>query len=34
LSLKFLMQVIKRGKLSLFSYYCWAMGIIIILLAE
>ena len=34
LSLTFLMQVIKRGKLSLFSYYCWAMGITIILLAE
>jgi undecaprenyl-diphosphatase len=31
-SLRFLMKVIKSGKLHNFSYYCWGMGILIILL--
>ena len=34
LSLKFLMKVIIAGRLHTFSYYCWAMGAAIILLAE
>jgi undecaprenyl-diphosphatase len=31
--LKFLMKIIKIGKVSVFSYYCWGMGILIIVLA-
>ena len=34
LSLKFLMKVIKRGKLHRFSYYCLGMGLLIILLTK
>ena len=34
LSLKFLMKIIKSGKLHHFSYYCWGMGMIIILLTR
>ncbi len=33
-SLRFLMKVIKNGKLHNFSYYCWGMGMVIILLTE
>jgi undecaprenyl-diphosphatase len=32
LSLSFLMRVIKEGKISNFSYYCWMVGILIIIL--
>jgi len=31
LSLAFLMKVIQKGKLFHFSYYCWAMGMLMIL---
>ena len=34
LSLTFLMKVIKMGKIGNFSYYCWGMGILIILLTK
>jgi undecaprenyl-diphosphatase len=34
LSLRILMKMIKDGKLSGFSYYCWAMGIAMILLTR
>ena len=34
LSLKLLMKIIRAGKLSGFAYYCWAMGILMILLAR
>lgn len=34
LSLRFLMKVIKNGKLHNFSYYCWGMGTLIILLTK
>jgi undecaprenyl-diphosphatase len=34
LSLRLLMKIIKSGKISSFSYYCWAMGMVIILLGE
>ena len=34
LSLTFLMKIIKSGKLHNFSYYCWGMGIMIILLVK
>ncbi len=33
LSLAFLMKVIQQGKLHHFSYYCWAIGALMILLA-
>jgi len=33
LSLKFLMKIIKMGKISIFSYYCWGMGGLMVLLA-
>jgi undecaprenyl-diphosphatase len=33
LSLTFLMKTIKLGKLFNFSYYCWGMGVLIIILA-
>jgi len=29
-SLKFLMKIIKNGRVSIFSYYCWAVGLVII----
>ena len=29
-SLKFLMKIIKNGRVSVFSYYCWAVGLVII----
>jgi undecaprenyl-diphosphatase len=32
LSLSFLMKVIKEGKLSNFCYYCWMVGILVIIL--
>jgi undecaprenyl-diphosphatase len=32
-SLKLLMNIVKKGRLSHFSYYCWAIGIFMILLA-
>ena len=33
LSLIFLMRIIKVGKISNFSYYCWSLGIIMIIFA-
>jgi len=33
-TLKLLMKMIRMGKLSNFSYYCWAVGILMILLAR
>ncbi|RPJ05898.1 MAG: undecaprenyl-diphosphatase UppP [Deltaproteobacteria bacterium] len=33
-SLKFLMKIIKNGKISIFSYYCWAVGILILFLTK
>jgi undecaprenyl-diphosphatase len=33
-SLKLLMGIVKKGKLTHFSYYCWAVGILMILLAK
>lgn len=33
LSLTFLMKIIRRGKIANFSYYCWTMGLVMILLA-
>lgn len=33
-SLKFLMNVIKMGQISRFSYYCWAVGIAMILFGK
>jgi undecaprenyl-diphosphatase len=33
LSLKFMMNMIKMGRVSNFSYYCWAVGILIVFLA-
>jgi len=33
-SLKFLMNVIKMGQISRFSYYCWALGIVMILFGK
>jgi undecaprenyl-diphosphatase len=32
LSLAFLMRIIKTGKISNFSYYCWAIGIVMLLM--
>lgn len=34
LSLKFLMKIIKFGKMKSFSYYCWGMGILMIFLGK
>jgi undecaprenyl-diphosphatase len=34
LSLRFLMKMIRSGKLHHFSYYCWAMGVMMILLVK
>lgn len=34
LSLTFLMKIIKMGKISNFSYYCWGMGVVMILLKK
>ena len=34
LSLKFLMKIIKMGRISVFSYYCWGMGVLTVLLAK
>jgi undecaprenyl-diphosphatase len=34
LSLKLLMKILKIGRLSHFSYYCWIVGIMMILLAK
>jgi undecaprenyl-diphosphatase len=34
LSLKLLMNIVKKGRLSYFSYYCWAIGILMILLTK
>ena len=33
-ALKLLMNIVKKGKLSYFSYYCWAVGVLMILLAK
>lgn len=33
-SLKFLMKIIRAGRLSNFSYYCWGVGILTILLTK
>ncbi len=33
-SLKFLMKIIREGKLFHFAYYCWAMGLVMILLGK
>lgn len=34
LSLTFLMKIIKTGKISHFSYYCWGMGLLMFLLVK
>ena len=34
LSLKFLMRIVRRGRLFTFAYYCWPVGIVMILLAD
>lgn len=34
LSLKLLMRIVRTGRLSDFSYYCWAIGIVMILLTR
>lgn len=34
LSLSFLMKIIQKGKMFHFSYYCWAIGIFILLMAK
>ncbi|MBM4277773.1 MAG: undecaprenyl-diphosphate phosphatase [Deltaproteobacteria bacterium] len=34
LSLTFLIKIIKAGKLSNFSYYCWAMGLLMLFLVK
>ena len=34
LSLKFLMRIVRRGRLFTFAYYCWPVGIVMILLAK
>ena len=34
LSLKFLMKIIKKGRISTFAYYCWAIGSLIIFLTR
>ena len=34
LSLKFLMRIVRRGRLFTFAYYCWPVGILMILLAK
>ena len=34
LSLKFLMKMIKMGRISNFSYYCWGIGIVMVILAK
>jgi len=28
------MNIVKKGKLSYFSYYCWAVGVLMVLLAK
>lgn len=33
-ALKFLMKIIRKGKLFIFSYYCWGMGILMIILIQ
>ena len=33
-ALKLLMNIVKKGKLSYFSYYCWAVGVLMVLLAK
>jgi len=33
-ALKLLMKIVKKGKLSYFSYYCWAVGVLMVLLAK
>ena len=30
IALRFLLGVVKKGKLSLFAYYCWALGLLAI----
>ncbi len=32
-AIKYLIHILKKGSLVIFSYYCWAVGIIVILLA-
>ncbi|MFW5788187.1 MAG: undecaprenyl-diphosphate phosphatase [Halanaerobiales bacterium] len=32
-AIKYLLQILKEGRLTTFSYYCWTVGILIILLA-
>jgi undecaprenyl-diphosphatase len=34
LALKFLMKIIKMGKISCFCYYCWGVGVLMILLLK
>jgi undecaprenyl-diphosphatase len=34
LALRLLMNIVKKGRLSSFSYYCWAVGLLMILLAR
>jgi undecaprenyl-diphosphatase len=34
LSLKLLMRIVRTGRVSSFSYYCWAVGILMILLTK
>ena len=33
-ALKLFMNIVKKGKLSYFSYYCWAAGVLMILLSK
>jgi len=33
-ALKLLMNIVKKGKLSYFSYYCWAVGVLMVQLAK
>ncbi len=34
LALKVLMRIVRRGKLFVFAYYCWAVGILMILVVK
>ncbi|MCG8516331.1 MAG: undecaprenyl-diphosphate phosphatase [Halanaerobiales bacterium] len=32
-AIKYLLHILKKGRLSIFSYYCWTIGLLILLLA-
>ncbi len=32
-AIKYLLKILQKGKLNIFSYYCWTLGIIVILLS-